>query len=362
MKKAAAIVMVFVVMLSLAACAGKKQDAEPGAESGSEEVTGSEDISGSEEITESETEVSKIDYLVLVNRHNPLPEGWEDELETVEIVDSQGWDVEVEKTAYDAYLDLKADLEKEGVYVDLDSARRSVAEQQRIWDDFMEKYGEEYTKKTVAVPGFSEHQTGLALDLYLNVDGEDIYENEDMVQYTEIWAKIHAKLAEHGFILRYLRGMEDVTGYGYEPWHIRYVGVEAAKEIMSKGITLEEYLGKVPDTAAAVDYGTSEIYSDGDIKEAFLIVKGTISDWDGCELHKVNYAGDACNSADNIKWMNELGKGKNYAQCIEILADFHSPAAEEGTTVFEPDREYEGYQFWLAREEGGEWELLTWGY
>lgn len=72
------------------------------------------------------------------------------------------------------------------------------------------------------------------------------------VQYPEIWAKIHAKLADHGFILRYLDGKEAITGYSYEPWHIRYVNdVTIAKEIMDKGITLEEYLGKMPTTDVA---------------------------------------------------------------------------------------------------------------
>ncbi len=189
-----------------------------------------------------------IDYLVLVNKENKLPDDWEDNLETVTVKNSLGDDVEVEKEAYDAYLKLKDALAEEGVHVDLDSARRSVAEQQKIWDDFMEKYGETYTKRTVAVPGYSEHHTGLALDLYLNIDGEDVYYNEDMVEYPEVWEKIHAKLAEYGFILRYLEGKEAITGYGYEPWHIRYVGSsEVAKEITDKGITFEEYLGKLPE-------------------------------------------------------------------------------------------------------------------
>ena len=173
-------------------------------------------------------------------------------IKTVSIKNSLGDDVEVEEKAYDAYLELKDDLEKENVYVDLDSSRRSVAEQQKIWDDFTVKYGEDYTKRYVAVPGYSEHHTGLALDLYLNIDGVDVYENEDMVEYPEIWAKIHEKLAEHGFILRYLEGKESITGYGYEPWHIRYVGsADTAREIKEKGITLEEYLGRLPETDVA---------------------------------------------------------------------------------------------------------------
>lgn len=207
---------------------------------------------GNQEASSSSDEGYQIDYLALVNKQNQLPEGWEDALETVTIQNSLGDDVEVEKNAYDAYLELKADLEKDGVKVDLDSARRSVAEQQRIVDDFTKKYGEDYVKQYVAVPGYSEHHTGLALDLYLNIDGKDVYENEDMVEYPEVWAKIHAKLADHGFILRYLEGKEDITGYSYEPWHIRYVGDPAiAKEITDAGETLEEYLGVTEQEKAA---------------------------------------------------------------------------------------------------------------
>lgn len=202
-------------------------------------------VASAEAVQNEDAGTNSIDYLVLVNKQNVLPEGWEESLEIVNVTNSLGDPVEVEKKSYDAYLKLKAALEKEGVYVDLDSARRSVAEQQEIMERFTETYGIEYAKNTVATPGFSEHHTGLALDLYLNIDGVDVYLNEDMVEYPEIWAKIHAKLADYGFILRYLEGKQDITGYSYEPWHIRYLdNIDIAKEIMSKGITFEEYLGK----------------------------------------------------------------------------------------------------------------------
>ena len=118
-------------------------------------------------------------------------------------------------------------------------------------DRFIEKYGADYAARTVAPPGTSEHHTGLALDLYFRLkdrDGSftDVCDNEDLVKYPEIWEKIHARLAGYGFILRYPEGREHITGYGYEPWHIRYVGsAEVAKKITERGITLEEYLGAV---------------------------------------------------------------------------------------------------------------------
>ena len=222
MKRLFTLLLTGCMVFLLAACGGKKADPEPIPETSAAATIDN---------------TSVIDYMV--------PDGWEEALETVHMTNSIGDDVEVEKKAYDAYLRLKADLEDEGIYVDLDSARRSVAEQIRIMNDFIEKYGEEYAVMTVATPGYSEHHTGLALDLYLIVDGVDIVENEDLVQYPEIWAKIHEKLADYGFILRYLEGKEDITTYSYEPWHIRYIDdVDTAKEIMAAGITLEEYLGE----------------------------------------------------------------------------------------------------------------------
>ena len=212
-----------------------------------------------------------IDYMALVNKTHKLPDDWEANLEIVHMTNSVGDDVEVEKKAYDAYLKLKAELEKKGVYVDLDSARRSVADQQRIMDEFTEQYGADYAAKTVAKPGYSEHHTGLALDLYLIIDGMDVVENEDMIQYPEIWSKIHAKLADYGFILRYLDGSEHITGYGYEPWHIRYLdNVDTAKEITSKGITFEEYLGAYTSGPVSIDYGTSKLYTEDELKDAVI--------------------------------------------------------------------------------------------
>jgi D-alanyl-D-alanine carboxypeptidase len=227
-------------VLLLAGCAGQSESAEP-----------------AEPEAETETEAaaeegSVIDYMVLVNQSNPLPEGWEEALETTAITNSVGDEVLVESKAYEAYLKLKEAVEKdlEGyekgeVRLELDSAYRSVAAQQKIVDDFTEKYGEDYVKKYVAVPGYSEHHTGLALDLYFTIDGKDVYENEDLVQYPDIWDAVHARLPEFGFILRFPKDGEAVTGYAYEPWHIRYLDdPEIAKEITDKGLTLEEYLSE----------------------------------------------------------------------------------------------------------------------
>lgn len=200
---------------------------------------------------ETEKDISRTNYLVLVNRLNPMPDNREKKLETTTIVNSLGDEVEVESKAYSAYQLLKADLEENnGIYIELDSAFRSVAAQQDIMDRFTEKYGADYAAGTVAVPGFSEHHTGLALDLYFRLKNDrgewtDVDCNEDLVLYPEIWTQIHGKLADYGFILRYPDGKEHITGFGYEPWHIHYVGsADTAREIMKQGLTLEEYVNE----------------------------------------------------------------------------------------------------------------------
>lgn len=303
-----------------------------------------------------------IDYMALVNKTHPLPDDWEEKLETVHMTNSVGDDVEVEKKAYDAYLELKAALEAEDIHVDLDSARRSVADQQRIMDEFTEEYGADYAAKTVAKPGYSEHHTGLALDLYLIIDGKDVVENEDMIQYTDIWAKIHSKLADYGFILRYLDGEEHITGYGYEPWHIRYIdNVDTAKEITSKGVTFEEYLGAYTGGDVSIDYGTSEIYTEDELKDAVIQIKCKFAFWGDVDLKSIKYAGDEAVTDENLKWMNELAPDAKYTQVVEFLMDFHTPK-DVGEMTFNADSDYTDYQWWLARTDDGGWEVVSFGY
>lgn len=192
-----------------------------------------------------EVQNAKLDYMVLVNKQNKLPEDWEKNLKLSTDVDIDGDLIHVESEALVNYYELRNDLLDEGIDIELDSCYRSVKEQEDLVERFTEEYGEEYVKKYVAVPGYSEHHTGLAIDICLIKDGKVIDDNDAMLKETEIFEKIHQKLADHGFILRYLEGKEDITGYSYEPWHIRYIGdVDVAKEIMEKGITFEEYIGQ----------------------------------------------------------------------------------------------------------------------
>ncbi|MBQ9885804.1 MAG: M15 family metallopeptidase [Lachnospiraceae bacterium] len=183
-----------------------------------------------------------IDYLVLVNKTHKLPDTWEETVRLKESENKYGEKYLVEEKALESFYKLQEAMAKEGVVIELDSTYRSVKEQQQLWDDWTIEFGEDYVKTYVAVPGFSEHHTGLAIDICIEKGGVRINDNDEMIAEREIFAKIHEKLADYGFILRYLEGKEDITGYGYEPWHFRYVGKDAAKKITEKGLTLEEYL------------------------------------------------------------------------------------------------------------------------
>lgn len=203
---------------------------------------------------------SKTDYLVLVNKYSQLPDDWESTVELASAKDFEGGDIQVEKKALDEFYKLQDALHKEGIDIVLDSVYRSVSKQQKLWDDWSAdpEKGIEYVRKYVAVPGYSEHHTGLAIDIAIKKDGKIIYDNDEMIREREIFAKVHSKLADYGFILRYLENREDSTGYAYEPWHLRYVdSTKIAKEIMDKNITFEEYLGSiknVKDNKAAAKY------------------------------------------------------------------------------------------------------------
>jgi len=199
-----------------------------------------------EKTEENQKQNAKYDYLVLVNKQHKLPEDWEANVELVETKNAFGETIKVEKEALKKYNELKDALLEEGVDIELDSAYRSVSRQEELWKEFEEEYWIDYTQKYVAVPWYSEHHTALAIDICIKKDWELIYDNDEMTEEREIFAKVHEKLADYWFILRYLEGKDDITWYGYEPWHLRYIrDVDVAKEIMEKWLTLEEYLGEV---------------------------------------------------------------------------------------------------------------------
>ena len=120
------------------------------------------------------------------------------------------------------------------------SGYRSAAEQTEIFQTSLEENGEEFTRRFVAVPNHSEHQTGLAVDLGLKQEVIDFICPE--FPYEGICGRFRRTAPGYGFIERYPKGKEEITGIGHEPWHFRYVGYPHS-EIMSRhGFTLEEYM------------------------------------------------------------------------------------------------------------------------
>ena len=169
--------------------------------------------------------------LLLVNAEHGIGE-YTPETEVIE--NNQSFDTR----AADALREFIQAARDEGLSVYLSSAYRSYAEQNYLYQRKVAQVGEEQAGTIVAPPGTSEHQTGLAADItdrYYEVKNSSL---ED----TELYRWMSAHCHEYGFIVRYPKDKEDVTGIIYEPWHFRYVGVEAATYIMENGLCLEEFL------------------------------------------------------------------------------------------------------------------------
>lgn len=187
--------------------------------------------------------MERSDYLVLVNKDNKIPDNWEEKVKLIELKNVFNRTIKVEEETLEKYNELRDNLLKEWIDIELDSAYRSLEKQQDLRENMEEEYWIEYAEKYAALPGYSEHHTWLALDICIKKDEKIIHENHEMIVECEIFEKIHEKLADYWFILRYLEGKEKITGYEYEPWHIRYIwDVNVARDIMENWLTLEEYL------------------------------------------------------------------------------------------------------------------------
>lgn len=186
-------------------------------------------------------------YTLLVNKENKVPENIENIFELVETTDTENKPVLIEKETLDEFINLKNFLlEKENILIGIDGGYRSVKRQEELYYEFIKKYGKEYADSIVAPIGCSEHHTGLAIDLGIYFENEGyiiVKDNFDRVDIV-FKNKIHQYLHLFGFIIRYPKDKEEITGYPYEPWHIRYVGKEIAKDIYTNNLTLEEYLNK----------------------------------------------------------------------------------------------------------------------
>jgi zinc D-Ala-D-Ala carboxypeptidase len=184
---------------------------------------------------------------VLINKQNMLPDTYAPNdlmYTTIPFVFQEKNDKrKLRKEAAVAIAELFAGAKKDGINLLGVSGYRSHSTQVTLFNYYVKKDGYEKARSYSALPGTSEHETGLAIDV-TGGDGrcpaQDCFANTPEAQW------LQNNVAEYGFIIRYPEGKAHITGYKYEPWHLRYVGPAIATEIMSKGITLEEYYNAIP--------------------------------------------------------------------------------------------------------------------
>lgn len=180
------------------------------------------------------------DILTLVKKGFYLSSDYEpDDLVNAKTLPAQAAeDVQMRKEVADALDEMSTDAKKENYTLLVNSAYRSYQRQSDVYKEFETKFGGLYAAEYVATPGASEHQTGLGVDLTSQSveDGKHLVFG-DTPEYKWVVKNAH----RYGFIMRFETGTADITGIAHEPWHLRYVGKEAAKEIYEKGITFEEY-------------------------------------------------------------------------------------------------------------------------
>lgn len=173
--------------------------------------------------------------LILVNRQYALQSGGADDLTAV---DERHPDILLNRCAARLLAACIGAVRGRGEIVPV-SGWRSMAEQQQIWDDTMRESGEIFTRQYVALPGCSEHQTGLAIDLGKAAPHIDFIRPD--FPYTGLCQTFRRAAVRYGFIERYAREKERITGISHEPWHFRYVGAPHAKIMHENGLCLEEY-------------------------------------------------------------------------------------------------------------------------
>ncbi|MBY6035957.1 M15 family metallopeptidase [Fictibacillus nanhaiensis] len=185
------------------------------------------------------------DLLIVANKERNLPEDYEPKDLVIPNVPFPFKEdlpkKQLREEAARAVEELFKDAQTQGLQLLAQSGYRSYETQVSIFAYNANQYGEEQANQTSAQPGQSEHQTGLSLDV---TSPEVNYELVEKFGETKEGKWLAENAHQYGFIIRYLKGKENITGYEYEPWHLRYVGVKHAKEIHNKGITLEEYLQK----------------------------------------------------------------------------------------------------------------------
>lgn len=184
--------------------------------------------------------------LVLVNKQNSLEDDFKpSDLIVPNVPFSSGATEEerhLHKEAAQALEKLFQGASDSGYRLIATSGYRSYETQKNLYEDFVKQLGLEAAEYRAAQPGNSEHQTGLAMDITSSGFNYEQYNDFGETPGGK-WVANHAY--QFGFIIRYPEGKEHITGYQYEPWHLRYVGVEQATYIFNHNLTFEEYRGAI---------------------------------------------------------------------------------------------------------------------
>lgn len=171
--------------------------------------------------------------LVLVNKYYYLKDNYAPkDLVTLTAKYNTGANSSMRKEAADAFMEMSDAATIDNISIKNASAYRSYKYQVNLYNKYVDRDGKKAADTYSARPGFSEHQTGLSSDINI-IDNS--FENTDAFR----WLQKNAD--KYGFILRFPKDKEDITGYQYEPWHYRYVGKDIAKKIKTENLTLEEY-------------------------------------------------------------------------------------------------------------------------
>ena len=185
--------------------------------------------------THTETTDMKKGNGILVNKYYGLP----DKYEPNDVVPMNNWysypNNSIRTEVYEAFKEMSKAAKESGITLIVNSSYRNYESQKQIYDEYEDKKGKEYADKYAARPNYSEHQTGLALDIFTPGSGMTNFEN------TEAFKWLSENCYKYGFILRYPKDKEDITGYKYESWHYRYLGKDLAKKVYDSNITFDEY-------------------------------------------------------------------------------------------------------------------------
>ncbi|MFF2089174.1 D-alanyl-D-alanine carboxypeptidase family protein [Paenibacillus sp. NPDC058174] len=222
---------------------GKTPDQPEGGTNGQAESNKPDNQQAPEDIA---TVANADSVTVLVNKHNKLPEDYTpSNLVYPDVKFTFNERIEKRKMTQEAASALEQLFQaasKDGLPLAGVSAYRSHSRQKQLFEGYVQKDGLEKARTYSAFPGTSEHETGLAIDV-AGADGKCSAADCFADTAEAGWLADHAH--EYGFIIRYPKGKDDITGYKYEPWHLRYVGLDAASDMHESGLTLEEYTDSV---------------------------------------------------------------------------------------------------------------------